>query len=140
MLRAVLGLSVVALISLALRAPQAPGSVGAGQPSRSSRGESAQEAVSTTLPTDVRSWTPGRGWGWIWGPDDEVGSLNGLTDASRLRALTLVKRGHVFDLGHTYSRRSFKWPGHNPGEVVSFRSPDGIHRMGDPDAPPRESN
>ncbi len=50
------------------------------------------------------------------------------------------KRGEVFDLGMTYSRRSYKWPGHSPGEIITFRSPDGVHRMKDADAPPLGSN
>ena len=30
------------------------------------------------------------------------------------RRLALATRGEVFDLGLTYSRRSYKWPGHSP--------------------------
>ena len=88
----------------------------------------------------VKGWVKGKGWGWVWGKDDEVGSLNAMTDASRLAALSLAKTGEVFDLGQTYSRRSYKWPGHSPGEILTFRSPDGIRRMNDPDAPPVEKN
>ena len=85
-------------------------------------------------------WVKGKGWGWIWGKEDEVGSLNAMTDATKAAALASVKTGKTFDLGLSYSRRSFKWPGHNPGEIISFRSPEGIDRMSDPDAPARESN
>jgi kynurenine formamidase len=88
----------------------------------------------------IKGWQKGKGWGWIWGPNDEVGSLNAMTDASRAAALALAKKGEVFDLGLTYSRNSFKWPGHSPGEILTFRSPDGIMRMQDPDAPPAASN
>ena len=88
----------------------------------------------------IKGWQKGKGWGWIWGKDDEVGALNGLTAESRAEALKLATRGEVFDLGMTYSRRSFKWPGHSPGEILTFRSPDGIRRMQDPDAPPAEKN
>ena len=49
--------------------------------------------------------------------------------------MSLAKSGETFDLGLTYSRRSYKWPGHSPGEIISFRSPDGIRRMKDADAP-----
>src|SRR6478735_8620253 len=56
---------------------------------------------------DRPGWVKGKGWGWIWGKDDEVGSLNAMTDASRAAALSLAKKGEVFDLGQTYSRRSF---------------------------------
>jgi hypothetical protein len=88
----------------------------------------------------VKGWQKGKGWGWIWGKDDEVGSLNAMTDASRATALRLATRGETYDLGMTYSRRSYKWPGHSPGEIITFRSPDGISRMKDPDAPPDAAN
>lgn len=87
-----------------------------------------------------KGWTRGKGWGAVWGKEDEVGSLNALTNASRATALRLANRGEVFDLGVTYSRRSYKWPGHSPGEIISFRSPDGIDRMKGPDAPPEAEN
>ncbi len=63
-----------------------------------------------------------------------------MTDASRAAALALATRGETFDLGLTYSRRSFKYAGHNPGEIISFRTPEGIDRMADPDAPPAAAN
>jgi kynurenine formamidase len=88
----------------------------------------------------IKGWQKGKGWGAIWGKDDEVGSLNGLTNQSRADALRLATRGEVFDLGMPYTRRSYKWPGHSPGEILTFRSPDGVDRMKDPDAPPEASN
>jgi kynurenine formamidase len=88
----------------------------------------------------IKGWKKGQGWGWIWGKDDEIGALNGLTAGSRAEALKLAVRGEVFDLGMTYSRRSYKWPGHSPGEIITFRSPDGIRRMQDGDAPPPDKN
>jgi len=104
----------------------------------------AQEPTSARddPPQLIKGWTKGKGkgWGWIWGKADEVGSLNAMTDRSRADALALAKKGEVFDLGLTYSRRSFKWPGHNPGEIMSFRSPEGIDRMKDGDAPQAEVN
>ena len=89
---------------------------------------------------EIKGWQKGKGWGWIWGKDDEVGALNAMTDASRAAALAEARRGETFDLGMSYSRRSFKWPGHSPGEIITFRSPDGIDRMNDPDAPPASKN
>lgn len=80
---------------------------------------------------EAPGWKQGRGWGWIWGADDEVGALNAMTPATRLAALELVTEGRVFDLGVIFSRESFVWPGHNKGEIVTFRSPDGVRRMGD---------
>jgi kynurenine formamidase len=43
-----------------------------------------------------------------------------------LRALREVKSGRVFDLGVRVDRTSYKWPGHSPTEVLSFRSPGGL--------------
>jgi kynurenine formamidase len=78
-----------------------------------------------------RGWTPGKGYGWVWGANDEVGALNTLTDADRRAALSLVRQGRVYDLGVTYDRSSFKWPGHSPGEIITFRSPEGVQRQQD---------
>ncbi|MSR57555.1 MAG: cyclase family protein [Planctomycetaceae bacterium] len=81
--------------------------------------------------TAAPGWVKGQGWGWIWGETDERGALNSLTDASRLAALQLVTSGKTYDLGVQYSRRSFKWPGHSPGEIITYRSPEGVKRQKD---------
>lgn len=80
---------------------------------------------------DKPGWVKGKGWGWIWGKEDELGALNSLSDATRLAAVQLVKTGKAYDLGITYSRNSFKWPGHSPGEVMTYRSPEGVKRQKD---------
>jgi kynurenine formamidase len=79
----------------------------------------------------VKGWVKGKGWGWTWGKEDEVGALNAMTPASMKAALALVKEGKVFDLGVPYDRNSFKWPGHSPAEIMLFRGPEGIRRQGD---------
>ena len=79
----------------------------------------------------MQKWVKGKGWGWVWGPDDEVGALNEMTDASRLAALRLVTQGRAYDLGLPYDRNSYRWPGHSPGEIMTFRSPEGVKRQGD---------
>jgi kynurenine formamidase len=86
----------------------------------------------------IKGWKQGKGWGWIWGPEDEVGALNAMTPESKRAALQLAASGKVYDLGITYSRNSYKWPGHSPGEIMSFRSPEGVQRQGD--VIPREIN
>ena len=85
----------------------------------------------------MKKWDKGKGWGWVWGSEDEVGSLNEMNDASKLAALSLAKTGKTHDLGVVYDRDSFIWPGHSPGEVITFRSPEGIKRQGD--FPPAET-
>ena len=87
-------------------------------------------AVAMT-PQDGGKWQKGKGWGWVWGEKDEVGSLNEMTDASRLAALRLAKTGRVYDLGILYDRTSYKWPGHSPGEIIAFRTPEGVKRQAD---------
>jgi kynurenine formamidase len=89
-----------------------------------------------SLPADaadggMKQWTKGKGWGWVWGPEDEVGALNEMTDQSRMAALSLVKQGKAYDLGLPYDRSSYKWPGHSPGEIITFRSPEGVERQQD---------
>jgi kynurenine formamidase len=93
-------------------------------------------SVSPLTPADaadagMKQWTKGKGWGWVWGPEDEVGALNEMTDQSRLAALQLVKQGKAYDLGLPYDRYSYKWPGHSPGEIISFRTPEGVARQKD---------
>ena len=31
----------------------------------------------------MKKWEKGKGWGWVWGKEDEVGALNEMTDTSR---------------------------------------------------------
>ena len=80
---------------------------------------------------EPKKWQKGKGWGWVWGADDEVGALNEITKESVLKAITLVKRGEVFDLGILYDRNSLIWPGHSPGEIMTYRSPEGVRRQKD---------
>src|SRR5918992_5940868 len=79
----------------------------------------------------MKQWTRGKGWGWVWGPQDEVGALNEMTDASRQAALRLATQGRGYDLGLPYDRNSYRWPGHNPGEIMTFRTPEGVARQRD---------
>ena len=81
----------------------------------------------------LKGWKKGRGWGWVWGDQDEVGALNAITSQSILDAIKLVKSGQVYDLGIVYDRTSYKWPGHSPAEIISFRTPEGVKRQKDHD-------
>jgi len=99
-------------------------------PENSSTANAQQEKTSRA---DRKGWQKGVGYGWIWGEDDEVGAFNAMTDETRAAALRLGKTGKVYDLGITYSRNSFRWHGHSPGEVMTFRSPEGVGRQKDHD-------
>jgi kynurenine formamidase len=111
--RSVLFLGLGALI-VALSVGQRPAAVS---------GQTGSNAAS------VKGWKKGTGWGWIWGKDDEVGALNSITPDTVRSALSHARTGKVYDLGVTYSRNSFKWPGHSPGEIITFRSPEGVKRQ-----------
>ena len=64
-----------------------------------------------------------KGWkrGWL-GLDLGQGRRSRLAECDdrslALRRARLATQGKVYDLGVTYSRRSYKWPGHSPGEIV----------------------
>jgi len=88
----------------------------------------------------LRGWQRGKGWGWVWGPNDEVGALNALGEKTTLAALQLVRAGKVYDLGLRIDRTSFKWPGHSPIEITTFRTPEGVKRQLDIAAFRPESN
>jgi kynurenine formamidase len=79
----------------------------------------------------LKGWSQGKGWGWVFGKEDEVGSLNAMNAESRLAALRSVREGKVYDLGVPYDRNSFKWPGHSSAEIILYRGPEGVKREGD---------
>src|SRR5262245_38055591 len=99
-----------------------------GRPAGEARAEAAQKKAEAPK---IKGWVKGKGWGWIWGKADEVGALNAMTPATMKAALGLVQEGKVYDLGVPYDRNSFKWPGHSPGEILTFRGPEGVRRQGD---------
>ena len=78
---------------------------------------------------ELKGWTPGKGFGWVWGPDDEVGALNAVTNPEYvLRAFQGVKKGKVYDLGVRLDNNSYKWPGHSTTSLVTYRSPASVKR------------
>lgn len=77
----------------------------------------------------LRGWTPGKGFGWVWGPADETGALNAVAHpAYVLETLRSVRTGRTFDLGVAIDASSYKWPGHSPTSLVTFRGPEQIKR------------
>ena len=89
----------------------------------------AQDSPSVT----PRQWEQGKGWGWVWGDDDQLGNLNELGPELTKKAMSYVKNGDVYDLGLMYERRSYKFAGHSPGEIISFRTPTGMLNQEDLD-------
>ncbi len=94
-------------------------------------------AASTAAAQELDGWKQGKGFGWVYGPQDEVGALNAITGPEHVRrALSDVKTGKVYDLGLLVDRRSYKWPGHSPIEVMTYRSPHGEGLDEQPIMPP----
>src|SRR5262245_29312153 len=91
-------------------------------------------------PAAVKGWKKGKGWGPL-GKDDEVGAINAMTPETIRAALGLVKQGKVYDLGVPFDAESFRWPGHNPAAIMTFRGPEGVKRQGDfaPVADPKQN-
>lgn len=82
------------------------------------------------LAQSPKGWTKGKGYGWVYGKDDEVGALNAVVSPEWvLAALKEVKKGRVYDLGVPLDRRSYRWPGHSPTEIITYRSPEGEKRQ-----------
>jgi kynurenine formamidase len=103
-----------------LTAAAAVGLLGAPTTQKSALAQDSQPQVSP------KKWEKGKGWGWVWGEDDELGNLNELSPELTLKALSKVKEGNVYDLGLAYDRRSYKFVGHSSGEIMSFRTPEGL--------------
>lgn len=99
-----------------------------------------QAGADDAATTPIAGWKKGAGWGWIWGRDDEVGALNAITPDSVRAAMQLARAGRIYDLGVSYNRNSYKWPGHNPCEVITFRGPEGVKRQQDNPAVAPEVN
>src|SRR5215211_4247385 len=59
-----------------------------------------KSVVAQDSPPEVspKKWEKGKGWGWVWGDDDELGNLNELSPELALKALSKVKEGNVYDL------------------------------------------
>jgi kynurenine formamidase len=90
--------------------------------------------VSGCLAQAPKGWQKGKGYGWVWGPKDQVGALNAVNTPERiLAALRSITSGKVYDLGVPVDRTSYKWPGHSSTEIVSYRSPHGV--KGEKDIP-----
>jgi hypothetical protein len=55
----------------------------------------AAESRAAAQAVQPKMWQQGRGWGWVWGPEDQLGNLNELSPELTLKALSLVSRGRV---------------------------------------------
>ena len=75
----VLRVAVVGGLGISLGFALVIGARGQGEPKPRDPGFASADSI--------RGWKKGKGWGWIWGKDDEVVALNAMTDASRAAAL-----------------------------------------------------
>jgi kynurenine formamidase len=62
--------------------------------------------MSLTASRTERRW-----WPSPFGPDDQLGMLNHITDAKRRAAMELVREGRLYDLGHVLDERVPVFPG-----------------------------
>src|SRR5262245_36334927 len=64
-------------------------------------------AILLLLTCSIAAQTRKQGPWWPqaqWGPDDQAGASNWITDAKVLRAVRLVTTGKIYELGHIYER------------------------------------
>lgn len=62
---------------------------------------------SSLLPLPTRAQTTEKGPWWphpIWGAGDQAGGSNWITSEKVIKAISLVKSGKIFELGHVYER------------------------------------
>ena len=80
---------------------------------------------------------PGSSWG-LWGDDDELGTLNLLTDERRLAAAAEIRRGAVFPLGLPLEEldTGVGWRTRPRHEFLRIGHHDHGHRPGTVDGPP----
>ena len=67
-------------------------------------------------------------WG-KWGDDDEKGVLNDLTPDQVLKAISLVKKGKIYDLETERFHGMPIWDGHCGFEILSYANPMGRRNM-----------
>lgn len=63
-------------------------------------------------PITISAQTREQGPWWphpIWGPEDQAGASNWITDTKVLRAVKLVNTGKIYELGHVYTRDMPIW-------------------------------
>jgi len=64
-----------------------------------------------------------------WGKNDEVGTLNDMTPQMVLKALSLVKKGKIYDLETLRFKGMPVWPGHSGWDILPYGSPKGRQNM-----------
>ena len=56
----------------------------------------------------LRGWTQDKGFGWVWGKDDQLGAIQAILGPDRvLKAIQSVKKGKVYDLRVPLDRHSY---------------------------------
>ena len=66
---------------------------------------------------------------WKWGEDDERGALNSLSSDTVLKALSIIKKGKIYDLETERFKGMPIWDGHCGFDIVSYASPKGRQNM-----------
>lgn len=74
------------------------------------------------------SWTKENRWG-KWGKNDQVGTLNEMTQQMSLEAFGLIKTGKIYDLETVRFKGMPVWPGHSGWDILPYGSPHGRQTM-----------
>lgn len=81
------------------------------------------------------SWLKENRWG-KYGENDEQGAMNELTPDLILKAISMIKKGKIYDLETTRFKGMPIWSGHCGFDILSYASPSGRRNMTkDPEIP-----
>lgn len=70
------------------------------------------------------SWLENNNWG-RWGADDEIGALNELGSAEVLKAISMIKKGKIYDMETKRFKGMPIWEGHASFEMMAYGSASG---------------
>jgi len=74
------------------------------------------------------SWLTTNRWGQ-WGENDEKGAMNEMTPELVMKALSLIKKGKVYDLETERFKGMPIWAGHCGFDIMAYASPSGRRNM-----------
>ena len=85
-------------------------------------------SIGFAYETTDDSWKKVNTWN-KWGKGDEVGAMNQLSPALTLKAISMIKKGKVYDLETLRFKGMPVWPGHSGWDIKPYGSPKGRQNM-----------